>query len=131
MQLDGRKMPGGPLHFRFTGKRLAMGTSVREDGGTFTPDVSVTPHRLDVDMDERTGPTGRPVRGIVQGIYKFEGRSLVICIGGGNAPPGDDPNGERPTAFTSGVGEGRRLYRLERVEQPPRKAPAGDNRPAD
>ncbi len=81
----------------YDGKNFEMVLGRTRMSGRYHLNTRTTPHQIDMTL---TSQSGKSVS--IEGIYKEKGDKLEVCY----APPGK----ARPTAFSSRLGSGDRLY---------------------
>jgi RNA polymerase sigma-70 factor (ECF subfamily) len=118
----GEKKPANGQRFQFTGGRVKLHTRGAEFGGAF----QLRPGEIDVDWDDRGGNTFVPFEGKVLGIYKFDGDTLVLCLGAGDGLPDARSKSVRPKQFSAKQGESTILFVLKRPDPAPKQDPNGN-----
>jgi uncharacterized protein (TIGR03067 family) len=101
-----RPVPEGGITFTFTadGKMTVKeGARDAKEGATYKLDTKKNPAEIDL-----IPPAGKDEPNIL-GIFKIEGDTLTICIGGGSKEAS-----ERPTKFESAEGSKTMLMTLKR-----------------
>jgi uncharacterized protein (TIGR03067 family) len=109
LELDGRDEPiqDQKIRFVFTADKVSILTPKKENDLEFSwqLDESTTPRILDL-----TGTRGAQKDQVFEGIYKFDGNTLIFCVRG--------PQGlrERPTEFASKQGSNLFVIKLEKMK---------------
>ena len=103
-----RPPPEGGVTLTFTadGKFMVReGKREQSEQGTFKIDAKKDPAEIDI-----TPPAEKAPRGLLRGIFKVDGDTLIFCF-----TAGEDT--ERPTKFESPEGSPVRLMTLKRIKK--------------
>jgi uncharacterized protein (TIGR03067 family) len=104
LEVDGNTMPApmtAQSRMLIDGDRFRMESPEANYEGVFTLDVEADPAQIDIEFVE--GPEAGHWS---YGIYRFDGKDLLLCLGLTGAP--------RPTRFATASGSGHALERLRR-----------------